>query len=122
MTYRLNARQLAQRTLGPRSEKEHKESLKFREERNLEQERIEITKDIASKFADGILNDDEAAIDEAADLIVKYGIDIEDKQLENEIAARLMTKEERTEPGKKETYQILREGEMIRDKYNDEED
>lgn len=122
MSYRLNARQLAQRTLGPRSEKEHKESLKVREERNLEQERIEITKDIAKKFAEGVLNNDESAIDEAVDLIVKYGIDIGDKQLENEIAARLMTKEERTEPGKKETYQILREGEMIRDKYNDEED
>lgn len=122
MSYRLNARQLAQRTLGPRSEKEHKESLKVREERNLEQERIEITKDIAKKFAEGVLNNDESAIDEAVDLIVKYGIDIGDKQLENEVAARLTTKEERTEPGKKETYQLLREGEMTRDKYNEEED
>lgn len=122
MSYRLNARQLAQRTLGPRSEKEHKESLKVREERNLEQERIEITKDIAKKFAEGVLNNDESAIDEAVDLIVKYGIDIGDKQLENEVAARLTTKEERTEPGKKETYQLLREGEMMRDRYNEEED
>ena len=122
MKYRLNARQLAQRTIGPRSEKERKESLEVREERNLEQERMEITRDIASKFAEGVLNDDEALIDEAAELITKYNIDIESKQLKNEIAARITTKKERTKPGKKETYQLLREGEMLRDKYEEEED
>ena len=121
MKYRLNARQLAQRTIGPRSEKEHRESLKFREERNLEQERTEITKEIAKKLAEGVLDDDEAAIDEAAEMIVKYGIELGDEQLENEITARLTTKEERTEPGKKETYQLLREGEMLRDKYEEED-
>ena len=121
MKYRLNARQLAQRTIGPRSEKEHRESLKFREKRNLEQERTEITKEIAKKLAEGVLDDDEAAIDEAAEMIVKYGIELGDEQLENEIIARLTTKEERTEPGKKEIYQLLREGEMLRDKYEEED-
>jgi len=64
---------------------------------------------------------DQQAIDEAAEMIVKYGIELGDEQLENEIIARLTTKEERTEPGKKETYQLLREGEMLRDKYEEED-
>jgi len=53
--------------------------------------------------------------EEALGLIEKYGVEISDELINNEIKRRQMTIEERTKPGKKEAYQIQREGETVRD-------
>jgi hypothetical protein len=112
--YRLNARQLAQRTLGPRTEKERVEGIKYEESTNLEQER----KAVVSEITNLILKGDDKSVDEAVDLMIKYEILPSNDQLINEIMARNLTKEEQVKIGEKELYQIKREGTTVNEKYD----
>lgn len=114
--YKLNARQLAQRTLGPKTEKERVESVKYEEERNLEQERKEVTTEAVALMAKGVTEGDDKAINDAVDLMVKYGIDASSEAIINKIVNHILTKEEQGKVGAKEKYQLQREGEMVRDK------
>ncbi|MFA5037581.1 MAG: hypothetical protein WC479_10460, partial [Candidatus Izemoplasmatales bacterium] len=113
--YNLTGRQLIQRTLGPRSAYEYEQEMKVGQAKNLEQERTEIQQEIVKMFVDYKTNGDEEALDKIVDLIDKYGDAVKpsDAAIKNEEARRLLTKEERVKPGRKEVYQIMREGEPI---------
>jgi hypothetical protein len=117
--YRLNARQLAQRTLGPKTEKERQETIKNEQERNLELERVEVTEEAVTLMAKGVLENDDKSIDKAIDLMVEYGVDPSSDAILNEVTARLFSKEEVGKIGKKEIYQMQREGDFVRFKDQD---
>jgi hypothetical protein len=117
--YRLDARQLAQRTFGPKTEKERVEGVKYEEARNLEQERKEVTDDVINLFADVMKQDEataEKSIEKAVDLMIEYGIEMNADALTAEIVNRLLTREEQGKFTKKEQYQIQREGELVSEK------
>ncbi len=113
--YNLTARQLAQTTLGPRTELERQKSLEPRDERNLEQERLEIQDEIVKLFVDYKRDKDEDKLSKIIELIDKYGEAVKpsDEAIKNEEYKREFTREERQKIGKKEKYQIMREGELI---------
>lgn len=107
LVYRANARQVVQRTLGPKVYEESKNSKNQEKSINLELERTEVISDMVKAILD---ND----FQKAAKLGTKYGVNPSSKQVKNELVARLLTRAERTKPGKKEAYQIQREGQMFR--------
>jgi hypothetical protein len=113
--YNLTGRQLIQRTVGPRSAYEYEQEMKVGQAKNLEQERTEIQQEIVKMFVDYKMDGDEEVLDKIVDLIDKYGDAVKpsDAAIKNEEARRLLTKEERVKPGRKEVYQIMREGEPI---------
>lgn len=110
--YLLSGKQLLQRTLGPRTAKEHKENLIWKEEQNLEQERKEVLSEITTL----LLDESDESIDKAVDLMEKYEIAPTDKQLNDAMLRQLTTPEERKKLGKKEEYQVLREGQTVRER------
>jgi len=101
---RINARQLIQRTIGPKTQTESKSYLEHRAAVTLEQERKEILKDITNAILDG-------KDDKAETLMNQYGIKPTREQVRNEAIKRVTTApERRNNIGKKEKFQYQQEG------------
>jgi hypothetical protein len=101
LMYRLNARQMMQRTLGPKTVEESKSFKDYESSRNLEQERKEVIKEIVN----AILDED---TDKAEKLMEEYEIAPSDQAIDNEIIARKLTKEEQGTAATKEVYKEQR--------------
>lgn len=107
--YFLTAPQLATRTFGPRTGKESQQYTDWRRSSLLEKERQEVLRDITR----AIVDDDTK---KANQLIEKYKIFPTDKAIEKEALRRKATREELGRldvPGKRDLWQLRREGQII---------
>jgi hypothetical protein len=105
LSYNLTGRQLAQRTLGPRTYTEKKSSLEDEKIRNLELERKEVLADMVK----AIISDDDKTLIE---LVEMYGILPTSGMVEYARSRKYLTRKELKKAGKQEEYQILREGKI----------
>lgn len=103
LMYRLTLRQLLQRTLGPRTAKEHTKSGEYEAGTLLEQERLQLREDVRDKLIKG---DKEGA----KKLTKKYGEFPTPNAITNKLLRRKFTREELRKPGPRELYQLNREG------------
>jgi len=111
--YKLNKRQLIQRTFGPKTAKEGIISKNYMKARNLEIERRQGIQSVI----DAIIEGDEKKIKKAviankeAVMLMLSQKGLLDRMVETELLNRTFTKEERKTLGTKTKYQLLREGE-----------
>jgi len=106
LMYHVTTPELVMRTFGPRPARESKEFDDWQKANLLEEERVEVLKDIVN----AIIDDNK---EKANKLINKYQIVPTAEQIENEILKRKLTyKERKTTIGKREEYQYQREGEI----------
>ena len=104
--YKLTARQLLQRTIGPKTAKERASMIKYFSDTALDKERQEISNEVRDLFIAGDISG-------AARLVNKYGEAVipTDAALEAKEAKHYFTREEREsfkEPGKNEPYKLMR--------------
>jgi len=109
-TAMLSARQLIQRTIGPKTETEHQASLDYSRRTGLENQRQDIQNEIIGKFLDG----DVAG---ARALVRASGVIPSMKQIEDERMKRRFTREEigksKARLTKPREYQMRKEGRVI---------